>query len=144
MSEDFTFRLDWWPDIKSSHQQKSFCSWTRAQIARKAQGLKLNEGKQCSYLCSISDEMTEWVHTFSILLFSDLRDFSPILVSQEAFSFSSLAPLWPKFTSPRFRMLDCLPDIQSSNNVFLRLQIFWFCSLWAFTATREVRLCCEN
>src|SRR6516164_3143123 len=127
-------------NIKSSHQQKSFCSWTRAQIARKAQGLKLNEGKQCSYLCSISDEMTEWVHTFSILLFSDLRDFSPILASQEAFSFSSLASLWPKFTSPRFRMsedftfrLDCLPDIQPSNNIFLRLQIFWFCSLWAFT-----------
>ena len=72
--------------------------------------------------------------------FLGLRDFSPILVSQEAFSFSSLACLWPKFTSPRFRMsedftfrLDCLPDIQSSNNVFLRLQIFWFCSLWAFT-----------
>jgi hypothetical protein len=67
------------------------------------------------------------------------------------FSFSSLASLWPKFASPRFRMfedfafrLDCLPDIRGSNNVFLRTQIFfWFCSLRAFTATGEVQ-CCEN
>jgi hypothetical protein len=48
------------------------------------------------------------------------------------FFFSSLASLWPKFTSPRFRMfedfafrLDCLPDIRASNNVFLRTQIFF-------------------